>query len=83
MSRGEGQRELREVERVNILLCCRHIHYLESYSHTEAGVGLSQKPKDLSTYERVECGHGESGGVYDTLLQSETLFESVMCECVI
>jgi hypothetical protein len=61
----------------------RHTHYLESYGHTEVGVGLPQKPKNLSTYERVECGHGESGGVYVTLLQSKTLFESVMGECVI
>ncbi len=34
----------------------RHIHYLESYSHTEAGVGLPQKPKDLRVSTYLESG---------------------------
>ena len=32
-----------------------------------------QKPRNLSAHEREECEHGKGGGVYATLLQSDTL----------
>ena len=32
-----------------------------------------QKPRNLSVHESGECDHGEGMGVYDTLLQSDTL----------
>jgi len=32
-----------------------------------------QKPRNLSASESEERGHGEGGGVYATLLQSDTL----------
>ncbi len=32
-----------------------------------------KKPKDLSSSEGEECDHGEGVGVYDTLLQSDTV----------
>ena len=37
------------------------------------GVELRKKTKDLSASEREERGHGEGGGVYATLLQSDTV----------
>jgi hypothetical protein len=37
------------------------------------GVVLRKKPKDLSGSEREECGDREGVGVYDTLLQSDTV----------
>ena len=37
------------------------------------GDDLRKKPKDLSPSESEECGHGEGGGVYDTLLQADTV----------
>ena len=35
-------------------------------------VDLRKKPKDLSTSESEECGHGKGGGVYTTLIRSDT-----------
>ena len=32
------------------------------------GVEIHKKPKDLSVSESEECGHGEGGGVYVTLI---------------
>ena len=32
-----------------------------------------QKPRNLSAHESEECEHGQEGGVYATLLQSDTL----------
>ena len=32
-----------------------------------------QKQRNLSVHESEECDHGEGVGVYDTLLQSDTL----------
>ena len=34
---------------------------------------MFKKPKDLSASEGEERGHGEGGGVYATLLQSDTV----------
>ena len=79
---------MREVEGVGVmkdkeLKLERHTHYLESYGHTETGVGLHQKPEDLSTYERVECGHGGRVGVCMLLCCSQKHYLRVMGECVI
>ena len=32
-----------------------------------------QKSRNLSAHEREECEHGKGGGVYATLLQSDTV----------
>ena len=32
-----------------------------------------QKPRNLSVHESEECEYGQGVGVYDTLLQSDTL----------
>ena len=59
-----------------ILLCCSQIHYryLVAQKQTrDLGVGLRKKTKDLIVSEREECGHGKGAGVYDTLMQSDTL----------
>jgi hypothetical protein len=42
-----------------------------SEADTRPGGGFHQKPKDLSACESEERGYG---GVYATLLQSDTLF---------
>ena len=39
----------------------------------KVGVDRHKKPKDLSTNESEERGHGEGVGVYTTLIQSDTL----------
>ena len=36
-------------------------------------VELRKKPKEQSSSESKECGHGEGVGVYSTLVQSDTL----------
>ena len=50
---------------------------LKPYGRAKAGtrpvgVELRKKPKDLSTHESDERGHGEGGVVYATLMQSDT-----------
>ncbi len=51
---------------------------VQSYGPTEVdtrpvGVDLRKKPKDLSTSDREDRGHGKGVGVYATLLQSNTV----------
>ena len=50
---------------------------LKVYGLTEAGTRpggrTHRKPKDLSVCESEECGHGEGGGVYTTLMESDTV----------
>ena len=51
---------------------------VQSYGHSitgtrPVGVELRKKPKDLIAHESEERGHGEGGGVYATLLQSDTM----------
>ena len=37
------------------------------------GLSCAKKPKDLSAHESDKRGHGKGGGVYTTLLQSDTV----------
>ena len=41
-----------------------------------------KKPKDLSACESEESGRGEGGGVYDTLMESDTVEPSGRTEGV-
>ena len=60
-----------------MLLCCSQIQYIHMVGQKEntrtGGVGLSQKPMDLSASEREDRGHGKGVGVHTTLLQSDTV----------
>ncbi len=47
--------------------------YGRAEAGTRPGVGTRKTPKYLSASESEECGHGEGGGVYATLMQSDTL----------